>query len=106
MVELNFADQACGACFSLIMLYKSDLLLRMRKSWKWLHINFPARSLLREILYIHLRVVPVESENHCNESASIGEMGDKSKGLFIIYGILLHKSLSYKTCFVAFNRAI
>ena len=66
MVELNFADQACGACFSLIMLYKSDLLLRMRKSWKWLRINFPARSLLREILYIHLRVVPVESENHCN----------------------------------------
>lgn len=78
----------------------------MRKSWKWLHMIFPARSLLREILCIHLRVVPGESENHCNETASIGEMGDKSKGLFIINGILLHKSLSYKACFIAFNRAI
>jgi hypothetical protein len=72
-----------------------------------LHVNFLTQLSIEEgVLNIKLRHRPVSNRSDSKKSAHIGHMSHRGKSLIIVMAVLLLKTTSHKTRFVALKRSI
>jgi hypothetical protein len=82
-----------------------DMTIKNRVIRRWVHIDLIKLTVKKSILYVKLKDNPSMNKGHSNKSMSGGPMSNRSKDL-IIMTILLLKTMSNKTRFIALNRAI
>jgi hypothetical protein len=81
--------------------------LRDRIPRWWMHINILTKlTIKKNILHIKLRDGPLLNRSHGKKSANSGHMSNRSKSLIIIPVVLLLKTTSNKTSFIALKRII
>jgi hypothetical protein len=83
-----------------------DMTIKNRVIRRWVHIDLIKLTVKKSILYVKLKDNPSMNKGHSNKSMSSGPMSNRSKDLLIITTILLLKTTSNKTRFIALNRAI
>jgi hypothetical protein len=81
--------------------------IRNRVPWRRLHVNLLTQlSIEKSVLNIQLRHGPVANRGHSKKSVHGGHMGNRGKIRIIITSLLLLKTTSHKTRFVALRRPI
>ena len=71
------------------------------------HVYFFLKITIQEgILNIHLRCIPLTNRSNDNKSTNSSHLCNRSKGLLIIYIILLRKPLSNQLNLVSLNQTI
>jgi hypothetical protein len=81
--------------------------IRDRVPWERLHVNLLTQlSIEKSVLNIQLGHRPVANRGHDKKSAHSGHMSHRGKSLIIITTLLLLKTTSHKTRFVAIKRSI
>jgi hypothetical protein len=81
--------------------------LRDRIPRWWAHVNILTQfTIKKDILHIKLRDGPLPNRRHNKKSVNSGHMSNRSKSLIIIMTLLLLKTTSNKTSFIALKRTI
>jgi hypothetical protein len=85
----------------------TDMALRNRVARRWVHVDLLMQlTMKKSILHVKLRDGPPTNRGHRNKSMDGGPVSNRCKSLLIVTTILLLKTASNKTCFIALNRAI
>jgi hypothetical protein len=85
----------------------ADHTIRNRVPWGWLHINLLTQLTIEKgVLNVKLRHRPMTNRSDSKESADSGHVGHRSECLIIIAAMLLLKTTSHKTSFVALKGTI
>jgi hypothetical protein len=85
----------------------TNMTLRNRVARWWVHVDLLMQlTVKKSILHVKLRDGPPTNRSHCNKSMNGDPMNNRSKSLLIVTTILLLKTTTNKTRFIALNRAI